>query len=177
MALLLEVLPCLVDYLTVGELYRLRRTLGHKVEEYDGLCAPVVARRMGLTTRLGKYTLEELGHRMASTQRCVECGTKCTRTVKVCDDCGQCTLGFRALCTRKDLKKRNGANRPWRMAENKLLDRIRAELKVVKRDRNGQFYYWARDADALFARVPQGSGRFGRATARGGSGDATAAHT
>ena len=141
------VLTTVVDHLTVGDLFRLSRAIGPTaLTSWPPEVAPVVATRMRLLVKHG-WTMEQLGTRMATTRRCVECGIPTRRNPRVCIDCEgdpRCPV---AMSTRADVLHRYHRH-PIRGLRRAALQ----ELQPIKRSRHGRIYYWRRDVDDLFQR-------------------------
>lgn len=138
------VLQCLAEHLSVGDLFRLRRALGKEHASFPPDVPLLVAARMGLRPR-ADFTMDALSTRMRDTHRCVECGARTRRVVRVCEPCASNPACPVAMVTRQYLMHK----RPARLSVRTLLLRVRAELQVVFVASSGALHYWKRDADAL----------------------------
>lgn len=128
------ILTCLVDHLTVGEVFRLRRALGAEaLITCEGTVA-VLETRLGLTHRKNR-TFDQVGRRMARLA-CRECGVACRRIVRVCRACASEPGGFREMVSRKDV-------RPF----VSYADLRR--LRVVARTSVGAHLYWWHDVQQV----------------------------
>lgn len=135
----LEVLLPLIDHLSIGDIFRLRRALGHAaVWTVD--VERVLSQRMGLQRC---YTMAQLSERMYNG-RCVECGVPCRSVPRVCGECMRDVRCPVAMVTRAYIYDRYRGHKI-----RKLRERIR-EMRVVKRGRMGTYWYWKADADRLW---------------------------
>ena len=143
------VLLCLADHLSVGDLFRLRRALGRAGREdtlWPAEVALLVAARMGLLCPSpAAPAMHLLGARMRTTHRCVECGARTRRVVRVCVPCASDPACPVAMVTRQYLMRQ----KPTRLSVRALLLRVRTELRVTFVASSGALHYWKRDADAL----------------------------
>jgi hypothetical protein len=142
------VLAAVADWLSVGDLYRLRRALGQAPTWPAHEIGALVASRLRLRARRGAAcTLEALAERVRTTHRCVECGVPSRRLVRVCEACARDPRSFRAMCTRAEARALARAHdgRAPRGFERKL-----CALPVARR--TWRLYHWRRDVEALLRR-------------------------
>jgi hypothetical protein len=137
------VLAAVADWLSVGDLYRLRRALGRAPAWPAHEVGALVAGRIRLQARRGAAcTLEALAERVRGTHRCVECGAPSRRIVRVCEACACDPRSFRAMCTRAEARALARARGAPRGFERKL-----CALPVARR--TWRLYHWRRDVEEL----------------------------
>jgi hypothetical protein len=130
----------LVDFLSVGDMFRLRRAVGEVTPEV----ADVVARRMDLALPC-RHSLAALSRRLAAG-RCVECGRRCRAQPAVCGCCRVDPTSPFAMMTRMQVRRYISRSRPSPRRHAHLF-RLWV-YGVVKVGREGAFYYWRRDVEA-----------------------------
>lgn len=133
----------LLEFLTVGEMFRLSRALG-KVDSLPSDVVYVVARHMGLQMR-STFTMATLSRRMQAG-RCVECGMRCACRPVVCATCRMSDTSFRSMVTRADIRRM--------LAQRGVRRRSEPLVKlwthgIVKRGRLGTYYYWRKDVEVV----------------------------
>ena len=140
---LAHVVPlCLMELLSVGDLFRLRIALGLPYGDEEAV-ARLVGERMSLRRT---YTLASLGQRMA-LGRCRECGTASRRQVAVCGVCADGDTYFA-------LRDRDFIRQVLRAASKRKLEHyIRHRMRPATRCGWGRLLYWRADVvDARHAR-------------------------
>lgn len=138
------ILP-LLEFLTLGEIFRLHRALAH-ANALPKDTIHVVAQRMQLKIVRPSFTLNTLSRRMYAG-RCVECGVRCACRPVVCAGCTRSETSFRSMVTRAEIRS---------MRRERGLPRRRSIALVqlcinghVKRGRLGAFYYWRKDVERI----------------------------
>ena len=129
------VLTCLVDHLSLGDIFRLRRALGRDMDGCEAVVAAVVM-RLRLSPRRST-TLSALSARMAASRRCRECGVGCRRRCRVCEACSA-AAGYFQMVDRQQILR---VHRRWRLAASVRELWARA-LVPVARSRTGKYLYW-----------------------------------
>jgi len=144
--MLTECMPLLIDFLSVGDVFRLARALCMGREYNDAEVAACISRRMEYK-KLTALTLVQLSERMWNRGRCWECGIKTSRLVRICEVCGVGDCLYAALRDRDYIYDCNEARRiPFKNLRNV----IRTRLKRAARRSTGKHLFWKRDVDSLF---------------------------
>lgn len=138
------VLAVVADHLSVADLFRLHRALGHDAPWSIDTRA-LVATRMGLRRN---HSMDELRRRMCFGRRCVECGAPTQRLLRACETCTTDDDGPLAMWTRAQIMEHHR-----RYPVRHVRRRIREELYVVKRGPGRRHYFWKRDVMEFFARA------------------------
>jgi hypothetical protein len=147
-----DIVAPLVQWLTIGDVFRLRRALGKDMRNAWTIdVRAMLTRRVGLRVNAGRRipSIAELGTLVQLTRRCVECGVRTRCKLRVCLACIADPLTPVALITRQSL-------RDWCKTHGIRDCLVRSHLsigtfRVVKKDRVGRHYYWRRDALAIAA--------------------------
>ena len=151
---LVDVVDCLYDHLSVGDIVRLHEAMCVRDSTSDELLHLVFARvgrvpRKNISWRL---TAAQVASRLLSgtRTRCRECGVRCMRRCRVCATCACDHSSYRALVTRADLVLHVWAETGWRMSYTSMAQRV-SHLQIVGRTPRGAHLYWRRDALAALA--------------------------
>ena len=139
-----ELCDLLVDHLSIGDVFRLRRAVGREFVLSPYALATLAA-RMSLSTHR-TYTLEALSTKMFHTRRCVECGTPTGCVPRACYACISIEWSPVAMLTRAQIRDLCRARR------RPYLTVLHACVPV-RRDRVGRFFYWKRDVESAAAHV------------------------
>lgn len=131
MTTLCDVLPLLVEHLSLGDMGRLTRACHNHQWEHDVIA--VVSSRM--LRRRVLVSWGQVNAVMCNGLNCRECGIRTRCRPAVCGLCASDEDSYYAMDTRKTVLKRYG--------------RINKHLKVIKRGTMGRFYYWKREVDEL----------------------------
>ena len=147
-----EVTSCLLDHLTLGDLFRLRRALGREgaslVQQLPEF-VHVARARMSLTKRTLKTPVDVLARLSTpALPHCRECGrNRCFRRFRVCLACGTDPNGYRSLMTR-DQVLHIASLRPWRIAKRRLF----MQLTPAAVSTNGAHLFWRSDVHRVLER-------------------------
>ena len=138
------ILTCLVDHLSVGTIFRLRRALGRAPAWDERQLAKLVAEeRMGMRPA-SLCTMRTVARVMHRTIRCRECGASTRCKPSVCAECTADQTSFVGMCTRADVYNQYRGRRG--------LKRIVGSLPLAKRVVFGyriKYYYWRRDVTRI----------------------------
>jgi hypothetical protein len=134
-----EIVSCILDMLSLADMFRLRRALAHAGDNFHveiGGFLNVTCTRMNITKRIVK-TVSDLHRRLNSPTmtHCKECGCRCRRFVHVCKRCAGDPTGFRSLITRKEIKEHC-------VHTKKSYSAVVRKLHPVSISNTGAFLYW-----------------------------------
>jgi len=135
-----SILEVLADYLTLGELFRLRRAIGTRAFDDVPHVADLAVRRLGLV-RMAP-TLRNVALCMTK-HRCRECGARTQRAVLVCHSCADQKNGYFELISRRGMALR------WRGVRAGTIRRAYSRLSPSSVRATGEFLYWRAAVDAL----------------------------
>lgn len=136
------VLESLSDYLTLGELGRLRRALG--TDRFDACphLGHLAMRRIRLIRPAPNF--QSLSRVMTSSKhRCRECGCATHRQIRVCNSCANEKNGYFQLVSRREILAR------WRNVRAGLVRRIYENVRPATRRSTGELLYWRGTMDTL----------------------------
>lgn len=142
------VLMILVEFLSVGDIFRLRRALGRQfcMMDWSMDVRALISRRLCLSLKRRLRSVRDLGSSVARTRRCVECGMPTGCVPRVCSQCANDVNSPVALCTRRQIHD-------WCIATRQpyatIVFRLRRHVRVVRRGCNGRLYYWRSDVMSL----------------------------
>lgn len=140
-----EVTSCLLDHLTLGDLFRLQRALGREgaslVQDLPEF-VHVARKRMSLTKRTLKTPTDVVARLSTpALPHCRECGcNRCFRRSRVCLACGSDLNGYCSLLTRQQVLD-IASTRPWRIAKRRLFMRLTPTAVST----NGAHLFWHSD--------------------------------
>lgn len=139
-----SIFEVLADYLTLGELFRLRRAIGTRAFDEVPHVADLAVRRLGLV-RMAP-TLRNVALCMATSRhRCRECGARTQRAVRVCHACAEQKNGYFELISRRGMALR------WHGVRAGAIRRAYAHLSPASVRATGEFLYWRAVVDAVMA--------------------------
>lgn len=140
------VLECLVEHLSIGTLFRLRRALGRVgvvvLEDMIAVCQTKLRYTDAYLSRVappaddaGGGRMSALGVHLCHTRtRCRECGTITRRAIRVCEECASTPGSYFELVSRRDIAHAFALQ--WQVRS--LCKRI----PVATRRCSGQYLYW-----------------------------------
>ena len=136
------ILECVSDFLTLGELCRLRRALG--MQRFDACpnLGHLALRRMNLV-RIPADFSSVCRVMTSSKHRCRECGRTTRRMIRVCEACARQKNGFFQLISRREMFVR------WRNVRGELVRRVYKSMTPTTRRSTGEFLYWRANVDAI----------------------------
>lgn len=143
----LDCLLPLSEHLSVAEIFRLYRALGHSRH-----CMQVPELVQMLASRLSLVRaidyLRTISRHMHTKTRCSECGESTHRRCRVCQRCAddpQCLL---AMVSRRQVRV------AYRFLSKQRVEGVIRTLRVAATSRMGAFYYWKRDVQAALGIPP-----------------------
>ena len=147
-----DVVHCLVDWLTLGDLARLHETVCDR-DTVSTEMRHIVRHRLGFARTPAvcehRFTRMLSLHMLHSGTRCRECGVACRRQSLVCYSCASDVRSYRSMVSRNDLRTTDDG---WTIKERRLLQLLKT-VHIVTRTSNGQFFYWRREAVAALRSV------------------------
>lgn len=128
-------------FLSVAEIFRLYRALGHarhclQVPEL----VQMLASRLSLVRAIGDLYL--IGRHMHTKTRCSECGEMTHRRCRVCQRCADDPRCLLAMVSRRQVRA------AYRSLCKRRVEGVIRTLRVAATSRMGAFYYWKRDVQA-----------------------------
>ena len=150
-----DLVPIIIDYLTLGDMTRLYEALCDRGTRVPSELHHVLYTRLNLTcsnshiSRARTWSRNISSHMTHSKTRCRECGAHCRRLSHVCFDCARDPRSYRSMVSRNDLRKTPSG---WNIKERILL-RALSTIRVVTITKNGGYMYWRREAEESLARV------------------------
>lgn len=140
----------LVDHLTLGDLFRLRRALAG-AEAWSGEVPKMLVRSRMQLSRLKKpmETMSTVSERMRlPSRRCMECGASTNCIPRVCHACAEDPHSYRSLCHRRDVR---AAYMKVPLPRPKgLLRMLQSNLRIVKVGPAGSHLFWRADVKRIF---------------------------
>lgn len=153
------ILCCLVDHLTIGDLFRLRRAIGRQgFSQCDNAMRYTFNRRIGWSHTFSKRNDASVASivdamNRPSSRRCRECGVQTHRRVRVCETCASCVGGYFSLVSRRTVASWTIDGWSVRMG---AVRRILSTLVPATQRSTGEYLYWEHDARRAFATCAMG---------------------
>ena len=144
------VLELVIPYLSIGDVFRLRRALGRFTTWHEETvvklllqCNPSFVASLSQTALQGTYFLSDVSRSMSASFRCSECGITSRRRIQVCKPCALDPRSFVSLMTRANIQ--DLAPLQYR----KILEVVIPATRVG----NGALLYWKRDVERVLRKL------------------------
>ena len=144
-----DVVDILPEYLHIGAMCRLMR-VSNVLHTYIGENMTLFNAymfRLGLSESKKKVK-DIILHKMKTTQRCKECGQRCTRKPRVCRICLRDPLNYFGMVTRRQivniLHNDSVLNNGWKHSARMVISKLNPASRTVP---YSTLLYWTRDLE------------------------------